>query len=159
MAWDPVTAGIELAKDVGGKLIDHFFPDPEQAAKAQIELAKMAQDGRLQEMVQENETFKTEVEDRKSARDRESAVVTSAEAPTINKVILPILAIIVVVLSFLLFYLFGFSSAAIDPNRKDIIIYILGLLSAALLQVLGYYFGSSSGSVQKTDFMEKLMHR
>lgn len=159
MAWDPVTAGIELAKDVGGKLIDHFFPDPEQSAKAQIELAKMAQDGRLQEMVQENETFKTEVEDRKSARDRESAVVTSAEAPTINKVILPILAIIVVVLSFLLFYLFGFSSAAIDPNRKDIIIYILGLLSAALLQVLGYYFGSSSGSVQKTDFMEKLMRK
>jgi hypothetical protein len=159
MAFDPVTAGIDLVKDVGGKLIDHFFPDPEQAAKAQVELAKMAQDGRLQEMVQNNETFKTEVEDRSNARNRESTIATSAEAPYINKVILPILAIIVVVLSFLLFYLFGFSSASIDPNRKDIIIYILGLLSAALLQVLGYYFGSSSGSVQKTDFMEKLMRK
>lgn len=159
MSFDPITAGIDLVKDVGGKLIDHFFPDPEQAAKAQMELAKMAQDGRLQEMVQHNETFKTEVADRSSARDRETAIVTSSEAPTINKVILPVLAIIVVVLSFLLFYLFGFSSAAIDPNRKDIIIYILGLLSAALLQVLGYYFGSSSGSVQKTDFMEKLMRK
>ena len=159
MSFDPITAGIDLAKEVGGKLIDHFFPDPEQAAKAQMELAKMAQDGRLQELVQNNETFKTEVEDRASARNREAAVVTSAEAPYINKIILPILAILVVVLSFLLFYLFGFGSASLDPNRKDIVIYILGLLSAALLQVLGYYFGSSSSSVQKTDFMEKILRK
>ncbi len=33
--------------DVGMKLVDKFFPDPEQKAKAQLELMKMQQDGEL----------------------------------------------------------------------------------------------------------------
>ena len=156
MAFDPITAGIDLVKDVGGKLIDHFFPDPEQAAKAQLELAKMAQDGRLKELVAENERFTQEVEDRKSARERESQIVTSAEAPYINKIILPILAIGVLVCSFLLFGLVVFDNDIIDASRKDIVIYILGVLSAIDTQIVAYYFGSSSGSVQKSYFMEKM---
>lgn len=157
MAFDPITAGIDLVKDVGGKLINHFFPDPEQAAKAQMELAKMAQDGRLQEMVQNNERYKSEVEDRKSARDRESAVVTSTSAPFINKIILPVLAIGVLVCSFVLFGLIVFDNDMINSRNKDVIIYILGVLSAIDTQIIAYYFGSSSGSVQKSDFMEKLI--
>lgn len=35
---------------VGNKLIDKLIPDPEAKARAQLELAKMAQDGRLEEM-------------------------------------------------------------------------------------------------------------
>lgn len=35
---------------VGMKLLDKFFPDPEQKAKAQLELLKMQQDGRLAEI-------------------------------------------------------------------------------------------------------------
>ena len=33
--------------DIGSKLIDKFFPDPEQKAKAQIELLQMQQTGEL----------------------------------------------------------------------------------------------------------------
>jgi hypothetical protein len=33
--------------DIGGKLIDKFFPDPEQKAKAQLELMQMQQNGEL----------------------------------------------------------------------------------------------------------------
>jgi hypothetical protein len=33
--------------DIGGKLIDRFFPDPEQKAKAQLELLQMQQNGQL----------------------------------------------------------------------------------------------------------------
>lgn len=36
--------------NIGGKLIDKLIPDPEQKAKLQIELAKMAQDGKLAEL-------------------------------------------------------------------------------------------------------------
>lgn len=36
--------------DVGSKLIDKLIPDPEAKAKAQLELLKMQQDGRLDEM-------------------------------------------------------------------------------------------------------------
>jgi len=36
--------------EIGSKLIDKFFPDPEQKQKAQLELLKMQQDGELQQM-------------------------------------------------------------------------------------------------------------
>lgn len=35
---------------IGNKLIDKLIPDPEAKARAQLELAKMAQDGQLEEM-------------------------------------------------------------------------------------------------------------
>jgi hypothetical protein len=38
---------ISLILNVGSKLIDKFFPDPEQKAKAQIELLQMQQNGEL----------------------------------------------------------------------------------------------------------------
>lgn len=42
---DPMTMGGIFT--IGGKLIDKLFPDPEQKAKAQLELLKMQQDGEL----------------------------------------------------------------------------------------------------------------
>ena len=45
---------------IGTKLIDRLIPDPEQKAKAQLELAKMAQDGELAKMANETELFKAE---------------------------------------------------------------------------------------------------
>jgi len=52
----PLTALLE----VGGKLIDKLIPDPEAKAKAQLDLAKMAQDGELAKMANETEMYKTE---------------------------------------------------------------------------------------------------
>ena len=46
--------------EVGGKLVDKFVPDPEAKAKAQAELAKMAQDGELAKMANETDLYKTE---------------------------------------------------------------------------------------------------
>jgi hypothetical protein len=46
--------------DVGGKLIDKLIPDPEAKAKAQLDLAKMAQDGELARMANETELYKAE---------------------------------------------------------------------------------------------------
>jgi hypothetical protein len=48
--------------DVGGKLIDKLIPDPEAKAKANLELAKMAQDGELAKMANDTEIYKTEQE-------------------------------------------------------------------------------------------------
>jgi hypothetical protein len=45
---------------IGEKLIDKLVPDPEAKAKAQLELAKMAQDGELAKMANDTELFKTE---------------------------------------------------------------------------------------------------
>lgn len=45
---DPITLGGIF--EVGGKLIDKLFPDPEQKAKAQLELLRLQQSGELDEM-------------------------------------------------------------------------------------------------------------
>ena len=52
----PLTALLE----VGSKLIDKLIPDPEAKAKAQLDLAKMAQDGELAKMANDTELYKTE---------------------------------------------------------------------------------------------------
>lgn len=46
MALDPLTAIL----DIGGKVIDKFFPDKDEANRQKIELIRMAQDGELKEL-------------------------------------------------------------------------------------------------------------
>ena len=148
MSFDPISAGLEFA----GKVVDRIWPDATEAQKADASriIAELAHDENI---------FTKEVEDRKSARDREAQISTSADAPLLNKIVLPVLAIGVMVLSFLLFYIVAFDSDIVNPRNKDVIIYILGVLSAIDTQIIQYYFGSSSSSVQKSDFMEKLMNK
>jgi len=75
--------------------------------------------------------------------------IARSEAPAINKLVTPILALGVVGLSFLLFSILIFVD--VKPEAKDILIYILGVLSAAVTQILSYYFGSSQGSKDKSE--------
>ena len=59
--------GLDALLNVGGKLIDKLIPDPEAKAKAQLDLAKMAQDGELARMANETKLFEidqTAVSDR-----------------------------------------------------------------------------------------------
>ena len=53
---DPVT----LLLSVGNKLIDHFFPDANQAAAAKLRLLEMQQNGDLQVMASQMEINKIE---------------------------------------------------------------------------------------------------
>jgi hypothetical protein len=46
MALDPVTAML----DIGGKVIDRLFPDPNQAAAAKLELIRLQQSGELAQL-------------------------------------------------------------------------------------------------------------
>jgi hypothetical protein len=46
--------------EIGGKLVDKLIPDPEAKARAQAELAKLAQDGKLAEMANETKLYEAE---------------------------------------------------------------------------------------------------
>ena len=87
----------------------------------------------------EHDKFKAILADKANARDREARVVESANAPLINKIVTPALALGVTGLSFVLFAVLIF--VEVKPEAKDILIYILGVLSAAVTQILSYYFG------------------
>ena len=148
MAFDPISAGLEFA----GKVVDRIWPDATEAQKAEASKA-------IAEMAHNENLFKAEVDDRASARDRESQIAVAEAAPLLNKIVTPVLAIGVVGLAFLLFAVVLFDTATIDAARKDLAIYILGALTTAVAQVLSYYFGSSSGSVQKTNYIETLLKK
>jgi hypothetical protein len=81
---------------IGEKVLDKVLPDPEAKAKAQASLMEMAQRGELAQL-------EAHVKDMQSARDREVQIATSANAPTLNKIVTPVLALGTVSLSFVLF--------------------------------------------------------
>lgn len=148
MAFDPISAGLEFA----GKVVDRIWPDATESQKA--EASKI-----IAEMSHDENLFNTEVDDRKSAREREASIATSDAAPTLNKIITPVLAIGVLVSTVLLFGGVVFGAGAIDATRKDIAVFVLGQLAGICTMVIAYYFGSSSGSVQKNRVIEELMQK
>ena len=148
MSFDPISAGLEFA----GKVVDRIWPDAMEKQKA--EAAQI-----VAELAHEESIFKSEVEDRTSARDREAQISVAEASPTINKIITPVLAIGVVVSSFLLFGITLFNGDVIDSTRKDIAIYIMGALTTAVAQVLSYYFGSSTGSSQTRNLLETMIKK
>lgn len=55
-SFDPITAAL----DIGGKLIDRLWPDPEKRDQAKLALMEMAQKGELAELTSRAEIVKTE---------------------------------------------------------------------------------------------------
>ena len=86
-----------------------------------------------------------EVDDRKSAREREAAT----SDPTTR-----ILAYMFVIIYFLVIW--AVWKFPIDPNVNDLLMILIGILTGALTQILNYYFGSSSGSAQKSNVLAKI---
>jgi len=103
----------------------------------------------------EQARFQAVLADKASARAREVAITNSANAPLLNKIVTPALALGVVGLSFALFAVLIF--VEVKTEAKDILIYILGVLSAAVTQILSYYFGSSQGSKDKEEKLSGFM--
>lgn len=145
--------------DIGSKVIDRLFPDPAQAEAAKLKLLEMQQNGELAKMSNDTELTKAYLADVDSARSRESSVATSENAPYLNKIIVPVLALSILLATFGLFAFVLFDSHTIDPTRKDILIYVLGVLSAIATQIVSYYFGSSKGSNDKNQAIDNLLKK
>lgn len=135
-------------------VVDKFVQTKEEKDAANLELQKVL-NSHLEVMEQEAtkqlEVYQKEMD---SARNREIQIATAEKAPLLNKIITPILALAVVTLTFILFYILMFREVG---NEKDIIIYVLGVLSAVCTQVVSYFFGSSQGSAQKQTQIDKLI--
>jgi hypothetical protein len=140
--------GLAEILSIGEKVLDRVLPNPEAAAQAKLELAKMAEDGRLREM-------EAQFRDIDSARQREALIATSDSAPLINKIVTPVLGLGTIVLSFVLFGVIIFME--VKHESKDILIYVLGVLSALVTQICSYYFGSSQGSKDKAEELKKAL--
>jgi K+-sensing histidine kinase KdpD len=136
---------------VGEKLIDKLIPDPQAKQKALKELKQMEQSGELARISAEHQNTA-------DARARETKIAISEFAPTINKIIVPILALVIVFLTF------GMMSAILfldvdEGKTYEIALFLLGVLSSSLVSVLNYYFGSSTGSKEKSQELQEIMEK
>jgi hypothetical protein len=140
--------GVELKPDMS----------PEDLAKIQI--AQMEHEEELMRLrIEDDKLDLAELQmllkDTNDARQREVQIANSDKAPLLNKIVTPVLALSILLLTFVLFGVVMFNDTPIEASRKDILIYILGVLSAIASQIVSYYFGSSQGSKDKSDALKE----
>ena len=142
--------GVELKPDMS----------PEDLAKIQI--AQMEHEEELMRLRIEDDKLdlaelQALLKDTNDARQREVQIANSDKAPLLNKIVTPVLALSILLLTFVLFGVVMFDGSPVDATRKDILIFVLGVLSSIASQIVSYYFGSSAGSKEKTDALKGAM--
>jgi hypothetical protein len=147
-------------KVVEEKLGVELKPDMSPEDLAKIQIAQMEHEEELLKLrLEEDKLDLAELElrlkDTDSAREREVQISTSDKAPLLNKIVTPVLALSILLLTFVLFGVVMFDNTPVESSRKDILIYILGVLSAIASQIVSYYFGSSQSSKDKTDALKE----
>lgn len=146
----PLTALLE----VGGKLIDKLIPDPEAKAKAQMDLAKMAQDGELARMANETKVLEISNANTDSARDMNAKVQESVNASWLAKNTAYALDIGIVSATIFLAW-FAFIKGVPEAN-KELVYMALGSLITMSGTILNFHRGSSQGSKDKGIDIHKL---
>jgi hypothetical protein len=147
--------GLDALLNVGGKLIDKLIPDPEAKAKAQLELATLAQNGELAQMANETKLFELSNANTDSARDMNAKVQESTSASWLAKNTAYALDIGIVSATIFLAW-FAFIKGVPDAN-KELVYMALGSLITMSGTVLNFHRGSSQGSKDKTAEMQKAM--
>jgi len=126
--------GITLTPDADGKLSDEKLSSLKEAA-----------------MKHEEFMFEQEVKDRGNARAMHLEIATNPAVHIVEKLVMPILALGIVSIAFLLVGVLMFIN--IPDSQENIVIYALGFLTSAATQVISFYFGSSQGSKDKADLL------
>jgi hypothetical protein len=130
--------GLDAILSIGTKLVDKLIPDPEAKAKAQFELAKMAQDGELARLANEAKMY--EVEQENVTRRAEADMASDS---WLSKNIRPMTLI------FLLVAYSGFAIASIfEYETRGAYVELLGQWG---MLVMSFYFGGRT--------MEKIADR
>jgi hypothetical protein len=101
------------------------------------------------------EYAKLAMQDRDSARKAHAEIATSANSSALEKAVVPVLALGVVGLAFMLIAVLMFVDT--PDNQQQLVIFALGFVTSAAGQVLSFYFGSSQGSKDKTKEIEGMI--
>jgi hypothetical protein len=101
--------------EIGGKLIEKLVPDPAAKAKAQLDLAALAQNGELASMANETKLFET---DQNNVTDRWKADMASDSWLSKNIRPLSLVAIFTAYVVFALMSAFGYNA---NPNYVELL--------------------------------------
>ena len=120
--------GLDALLGIGGKLIDKLIPDPEAKAKAQLELAQMAQNGDLQKMANDTKLYELE---HTNLTDRLKADMGSDS--WLSKNIRP-MTLIAIITGYFIFAMM--SAFDLDTNERYV-----ELLGQWGMLIMSFYFG------------------
>ena len=120
--------GLDAILNIGGKLIDKLIPDPEAKAKAQLELAQMAQNGELQKMANDTKLYELE---QTNLTDRLKADMGSDS--WLSKNIRP-MTLIAIITGYFVFAMM--SAFDLDTNERYV-----ELLGQWGMLIMSFYFG------------------
>lgn len=115
---------ISTVLNVGMKLLDKFFPDPEQKAKAQLELMQMQQNGELAQI-------NADIAEQQELTKRQQADMTSDSWLSKNIRPMTLIAILAGYFTFALMSAYG-----IDTNKTYV-----ELLGQWGMLIMSFYFG------------------
>jgi hypothetical protein len=127
--------------DIGGKLIDKLVPDPAAKAKAQLDLAALAQSGELAAMANETKLFET---DQNNITDRWKADMASDS--WLSKNIRP-LSLVAIFTAYVVFALMSAFGLAVNEDYVE-------LLGQWGIIIFGAYF-TSRGAEKIMDMKAK----
>jgi hypothetical protein len=127
--------------DIGGKLIDKLVPDPAAKAKAQLDLAALAQNGELAAMANETKLFET---DQNNITDRWKADMASDS--WLSKNIRP-LSLVAIFTAYVVFALMSAFGLAVNEDYVE-------LLGQWGIIIFGAYF-TSRGAEKIMDMKAK----
>lgn len=149
--------GAAKVVDSVGNALDKNFTTKEEREAAKLELTKEL--NRHLESMENNakEITLAEIKDLESARNREIQIATSDKAPLLNKIISPLLALLILGSCFLFWYQMLY--APIPKEKEAMLAGVTGSLTTLAMGVVGYYFGSSQGSANKQKQIDKMLER
>lgn len=146
MAFDPLTAGLDLVKGIATPLINHFFPDPAEADKAKAVMMQLEQSGELAKMVNDSDVYKAWLADVQNARAMQMAAL--AQADTFSKRFIYYLTIFWSAFSSI--YILWITFGTIPQQNVRFADTILGfLLGTIIATIITFFFGSSQSSKNK----------
>ena len=150
------SAGAGSLVDAVGEAIDRNVTSDEERMELENEMAKAAMQFDVDMATLGLEEKKAHLADTADARDNQSRVQESEHASWLAKNVHPFLALVIVGLTFFMYYWIMQKDwhQLSQSGMKDIIIYILGALTTISTQVAAYYFGSSQGSKDKQKALE-----
>jgi hypothetical protein len=119
---------LDALLNVGGKLIDKLIPDPQAKAQAQLDLARLAQEGELAKIADESKLFEAE---QTNLTSRHQADMGSDS--WLSKNIRPMTLIFILVAYFVFAMMSAFGSNA---NEKYV-----ELLGQWGMLIMSFYFG------------------
>lgn len=134
--------------------VDEFTLSKEE--KEAIKLKLIEETNKHTQLMEIELTKQMDIEQKEmdSARKREIDIATSDKAPLLNKIITPILALLVLGSTFIFWYIIIFKD--LEPHKEVLVSGIIGSLTTISMGVIGYYFGSSIGSKDKQTLLDKL---